>query len=237
MNFRHPIVIAGPCAVESREQLLTTARAVAKAGAQILRGGAFKPRTSPRSFQGLGEAGLKLLAEARQETGLPIVTEVLDPRDVPMVSEYADILQVGSRNSQNFPLIKEVAKTGKPILLKRGVAMTVEEWLLAAQYITDSGNQNVWLCERGVRSFDPVTRHILDLTVVPILKEKTNFKIIVDPSHATGRASLVAPMSKAAIAAGADGIMIEVHPDPARALSDPEQALTLEAFEKLMENL
>lgn len=234
MEFRFPIVIAGPCAVETREQLLATARAVAKAGAQVLRGGAFKPRTSPRSFQGLGEEGLRLLAEARSETGLPVVTEVMDTRDVPLVAEYADILQIGSRNSQNFPLIREAARTGKLILLKRGVAMTVVEWLLAAEYITDTGNQNVWLCERGIRSFDPVTRHTLDLAVVPILKERCDFKIIVDPSHATGRASLVPPMARAALAAGADGIMIEVHPDPASALSDPEQALDFPSFEALM---
>lgn len=236
MEFRFPIVIAGPCAVETREQLMKTARAVAAAGAQVLRGGAFKPRTSPKSFQGLGEEGLRLLAEARSETGLPIVTEVMDTRDVPLVAEYADILQIGSRNSQNFPLIREAAKTGKPILLKRGIAMTIDEWLFAAEYITETGNDQVWLCERGIRSFDPATRHTLDLAVVPILKERCDFKIIVDPSHATGRAALVPPMARAALAAGADGIMVEVHPNPSQALSDPEQSLDLPTFQKLMED-
>lgn len=232
-----PFIIAGPCSVESEDQLMTTARAVAKAGAHALRGGAFKPRTSPKSFQGLGEEGLKLLAAARKETGLPITTEVLDTRDVMLVAEYADILQVGSRSSQNFPLLKEVAKTRKPILLKRGNAMTVEEWLAAADYILETGHDQILLCERGIRTFESATRHTLDLAVVPLLKEKTPLPVIVDPSHGTGKASLVPAMSKAALAAGADGLLIEVHPDPSQALSDGEQSLDLQTFEKLMKNL
>lgn len=235
MNF--PFIIAGPCAVENEEQLMTTAKAVLKAGAHALRGGAFKPRTNPRSFQGLGEAGLKLLAEARKVTGLPIVTEVLDTRDVGLVAEYCDILQIGSRNTQNYPLLKEAAKTNKPILLKRGMAMTLEEWLFATEYILESGNNQILLCERGIRTFESATRHTLDLSIVPLVKEKTNFPILVDPSHGTGRASLVAPMSKAALACGADGLLIEVHPSPAHALSDGPQALDLPAFQKLMEEL
>lgn len=229
-----PFVIAGPCAVESWEQLSTVARAVAAAGGAALRGGAFKPRTSPHSFQGLGEEGLKLLAQARREIGLPVVTEVLDTRDVALVAEYADVLQIGSRSSQNFPLLKEAAATKKPILLKRGIAMTLEEWLLAAEYIFQVGNPQVIFCERGIRTFEPATRHTLDLAIVPLLKEKTKCPVIVDPSHGTGHASLVAPMSKAALAAGADGLLIEVHPAPARALSDGQQSLDLPAFERLM---
>ena len=232
-----PFVIAGPCAVESEEQLLTTAHAVARAGAHALRGGAFKPRTSPHSFQGLGEAGLKLLAQARTETGLPVVTEVLDTRDVLLVAEYTDMIQVGSRSSQNFPLLKEVAKTKRPILLKRGLAMTLDEWLLAAEYILQEGNSQILLCERGIRTFEPATRHTLDLNIVPLLKERTKFPVIVDPSHGTGRASLVAPMSKAALACGADGLLIEVHPNPSQALSDGPQSLDIPAFQKLMQEL
>lgn len=234
LSFKIPFVIAGPCAVESEEQLLTTARAVAKVGAQALRGGAYKPRTDPRSFQGLGEAGLKLLALARKETGLPVVTEVLDTRDVLTIAEYADIIQIGSRSTQNYPLLKEVARTQKPILLKRGMAMTVEEWLLSAEYILQEGNNQIFLCERGIRTFESATRHTLDLTVVPLLKKKTKFKIIVDPSHGTGDASLVPAMAKAALAAGADGLMIEVHPHPEQALSDGKQSLGFPAFTKLM---
>lgn len=237
LSFPKPLIIAGPCAVESEEQLLTTAKAVAKAGAKALRGGAFKPRTNPRSFQGLGEAGLKLLAQARMETGLPIVTEVLDTRDVPLIAEYADIIQIGSRSTQNYPLLKEVARTKKAILLKRGMAMTVEEWLLAADYVLQEGNDQILLCERGIRTFESATRHTLDLAVVPLLKQKTNFLVIVDPSHGTGLAALVPPMSKAALAAGADGLMIEVHPNPSQALSDGKQSLDILAFEKLMTEL
>lgn len=232
-----PFVIAGPCAVESESQLLTIAKAVAKAGARALRGGAFKPRTNPKSFQGLGEEGLKLLAKARTETGLPVVTEVLDTRDVMLVAEYADIIQIGSRSTQNYPLLKEVAKTGKPILLKRGMAMTMDEWLFSADYLVQGGNDQIILCERGIRTFETATRHTLDLNIVVLLKEKTKFPIFVDPSHGTGLASLVAPMSKAALACGADGLLIEVHPDPSHALSDGQQSLDIPAFEKLMGQL
>ncbi|MDP2600761.1 MAG: 3-deoxy-7-phosphoheptulonate synthase [Deltaproteobacteria bacterium] len=242
MNFKifiqtKPFVIAGPCAVESEAQLLATARGVKAAGAHALRGGAYKPRTSPHSFQGLGEEGLKLLAKARAETGLPVVTEVLDTRDVLLVAEYADIIQIGSRSTQNFPLLKEVAKTKKPVILKRGMAMTVEEWLSAADYILESGHDQIILCERGIRTFETATRHTLDLNVVPLLKERTKLAVMVDPSHGTGRASLVAPMAKAALACGADGLLIEVHADPSHALSDGQQSLDLPAFEKLMKTL
>ena len=242
MNFfqdssREFFIIAGPCAVETKEQLLVTAKFVRKAGVQALRGGAFKPRTSPKSFQGLGEAGLKLLALAKKETGLPIVTEVLDPRDVPLVAEYADWIQIGSRSTQNYPLLKEVAKTKKPILLKRGMAMTVEEWLSSAEYILAEGNDQIILCERGIRTFERETRHTLDLSVVPLLKEKTKLPVMVDPSHGTGKASLVPAMAKAALACGADGVMIEVHPNPSQALSDGPQSLDFPAFENLMRDL
>src|SRR3989338_1144595 len=237
MEFSKPFIIAGPCAVESEEQLMTTAKAVCDAGASALRGGAFKPRTNPQSFQGLGEEGLKLLAKAKKLTGLPIVTEVLDTRDVTLIAEYADIIQIGSRSTQNYPLLKEVAKTKKPIILKRGMAMTVEEWLLAAQYILDAGHDQILLCERGIRTFETATRHTLDLNVVPLLKERTKFTVIVDPSHGTGKASLVPPMAKAALACGADGLMIEVHPNPAKALSDGQQSLDIPTFEKLMKEI
>lgn len=230
-------MIAGPCAVESEAQIIATAQAVKKAGATALRGGAYKPRTSPYSFQGLKEEGLKLLAKARQETGLPVVTEVLDPRDVLLVAEYADCLQIGSRSTQNYPLLKEAARTQKPILLKRGMAMTVEEWLASAEYVVAEGNQQVILCERGIRTFETATRHTLDLAVVPFLKQKTKFPIIVDPSHGTGLASLVPAMSKAALAAGADGLLIEVHPNPSQALSDGPQSLDFPAFERLMQDI
>lgn len=236
-HFKKPFIIAGPCAVENEEQLVTTAKSVKQAGASALRGGAFKPRTDPKSFQGLGVEGLKLLAKARKETGLPVVTEILDTRDVLLVAEYADIIQIGSRNTQNYPLLKEVARTGKPILLKRGMAMTIEEWLLAAEYILAEGNDQILLCERGIRTFESATRHTLDLACVPLLKQKTKFLVIVDPSHGTGEASLVPPMCKAALACGADGLMIEVHPNPAKALSDGRQSLDIPVFEKLMEEL
>ena len=196
MEFSKPFIIAGPCAVESEEQLMTTAKAVCDAGASALRGGAFKPRTNPQSFQGLGEEGLKLLAKAKKLTGLPIVTEVLDTRDVTLIAEYADIIQIGSRSTQNYPLLKEVAKTKKPIILKRGMAMTVEEWLLAAQYILDAGHDQILLCERGIRTFETATRHTLDLNVVPLLKERTKFTVIVDPSHGTGKNLLTVLMAK-----------------------------------------
>jgi len=230
-------VVAGPCAVESREQVLEAAEQVKKAGAVILRGGAYKPRTSPYSFQGLEEIGLKYLARAREKTGLYIVTEVMDTRSVELVSSYADILQIGSRNMQNFPLLIEAARTGKPILLKRGISSTLEEWLLAAEYILKEGNPNVILCERGIRTFETYTRNTLDLSAVPVLKKLSHLPVMVDPSHGTGEACLVAPMAKAAVAAGADALMIEVHPEPARALSDGGQSLTPEEFHGLMKGL
>jgi 3-deoxy-7-phosphoheptulonate synthase len=221
-----PVVMAGPCAVENREQLLSTARAVKLAGAQILRGGAFKPRTSPYQFQGLGLEGLELLAEARALTGLPIITEVMEPAMVETVAEYADILQIGARNVQNFPLLQAAGRRGKPVLLKRGLSSTLEEWLLAAEYIVAAGNPQVILCERGVRSFDPQTRNMLDLACIPLLHQLTHLPVIVDPSHATGRRELVHPMSRAGIAAGAAGLILEVHPDPGAALCDGKQSIT-----------
>lgn len=231
------LIIAGPCAVESEQQLLTTARAVKKTGATMLRGGAFKPRTSPHSFQGLGEAGLKILAKAKKETSLPIVTEVMDTRDVSLIATYADVLQIGARNMQNFSLLKEVGKTRKTILLKRGLSATIEEWLLAAEYVKKEGNSDILLCERGIRTFETATRNTLDLNAVALLKQTTGYRVIVDPSHGTGRRDLVLPMSKAALAAGADGLIIEVHPDPERALSDGPQSLNFKTFEKLMQGL
>ncbi len=223
-----PIVMAGPCAVENREQLLSTACAVKAAGAQLVRGGAFKPRTSPYQFQGLGIEGLRVLAEARTETGLPVVTEVMEPDLVETVAHYADLLQIGSRNMQNFPLLCAAGKNSyrRPILLKRGLAATIEEWLLAAEYLVTAGNPHVILCERGIRSFDPHTRNVLDLSCVPLLRTLTHLPIIVDPSHATGRRELVPAMARASIAAGADGLMLEVHADPEHALCDGRQALT-----------
>jgi 3-deoxy-7-phosphoheptulonate synthase len=230
-------VIAGPCAVESEEQTVTTARAVQAAGADVLRGGAFKPRTSPYAFQGLGIEGLKILAVAGGETGLPIITEVLDPRDVSWVAEYADILQIGTRNMQNFALLKEVGRAHKPVMLKRGMYSTLEEWLNCAEYILGEGNPDVILCERGIRSFEQYTRNTLDLTAVPALKELTHLPVVVDPTHATGRPSLVGPMSMGALAVGAAGIMVEVHCNPAEALCDAKQALTMDAFAGLMGRL
>lgn len=223
-----PVIMAGPCAVENREQLLSTARAVKAAGAQILRGGAFKPRTSPYQFQGLGVEGLELLAEAREQTGLPVITEVMEPDMVETVVCYADILQIGSRNMQNFPLLLAAGRNSlqRPVMLKRGLASTIEEWLLAAEYIVAAGNPHVILCERGIRSFDPQTRNLLDLSCVPLLHELTHLPIIVDPSHATGRRELVPTMSRAAIAAGAEGLILEVHPEPDSALCDGRQSIT-----------
>ncbi|CEP68405.1 Aldolase-type TIM barrel [Moorella glycerini] len=231
------VVMAGPCAVESEEQLLSAARAVKAAGAQILRGGAFKPRTSPYAFQGLEEEGLKMLARVREEVGLPFVTEAVDTRDVALVAEYADAIQIGARNMQNFRLLKEAGATGKPILLKRGLAATIEEWLMAAEYILDSGNPNVILCERGIRTFETATRFTLDLAAVAVVKENSHLPVIVDPSHGTGSWRLVLPMARAAVAAGADGLIIEVHPDPARALCDGPQSLHPETFDRLMGEL
>jgi 3-deoxy-7-phosphoheptulonate synthase len=230
-------IAAGPCAVESREQIDATAEAVARAGANVLRGGAFKPRTSPYDFQGLGRDGLEMLRAAGDRHRLAVLTEVLDPREVPLVARYADMLQIGARNMQNFALLRAAGRSGKPILLKRGPAATVEEWLLAAEYLLLAGNPDVVLCERGVRSFDPATRNLLDLAVVPVLRALTHLPVIVDPSHGTGVARLVEPMALAAIAAGSDGLLVEVHPKPASAVSDGPQSLTFEQFAALMARL
>ena len=230
-------VIAGPCSVESKEQLMEAARAVKAAGASMLRGGAFKPRTLPYSFQGLGVEGLKILAEAREETGLPVVTEVMAPEEVAVVEEYADVLQIGARNVQNYPLLKRVGQAGKPVLLKRGMASTIEEWLSAAEYVLHGGNPDVILCERGIRSYGKLTRFTLDLAAVPLLKEVSHLPVVVDPSHGTGIRSLVKPMSKAAVAAGADGLIVEVHPNPEEAMSDGAQSLRPEEFKALMGEL
>jgi len=230
-------VVAGPCSVENERQTIETAKAVKEAGAQMLRGGAFKPRTSPYAFQGLGLQGLKILKKAKEETGLPIVTEVIDTRDVPWVTEYADVLQIGARNMQNFSLLKEVGKTQKPVLLKRGMNSTIEEWLNCAEYILDGGNYDVILCERGIRTFETYTRNTLDISAVPALRELTHLPIIVDPSHASGRVSLIPALSFAAVASGADGIMVEVHINPSEAVSDQEQTLSPEQFSHMMEKV
>jgi 3-deoxy-7-phosphoheptulonate synthase len=226
-------VMAGPCAVEDRDQLMQTAESVAASGATILRGGAFKPRTSPYSFQGLGVEGLRFLGEARERTGLPVVTEVMEPSQVDVVAEHADILQVGARNMQNYPLLMAVGKVSRPVMLKRGLSATIEEWLMAAEYIVSSGNPEVILCERGIRTFERYTRNTLDIAAVPLLHRLTHLPVIVDPSHATGKRWLVRSMALAAVAAGADGIMVEVHPNPDDALSDGEQSLTLEQFSEM----
>jgi 3-deoxy-7-phosphoheptulonate synthase len=231
------VVMAGPCAVESREQLLTIAVSLKDLGANMLRGGAFKPRTSPYAFRGLAEEGLKYLAEAREITGLPVVTEVMDSRDVDLVSEYADMLQVGSRNMQNFTLLNAVGEAGKPVLLKRGLSATLEEWLMAAEYILATGNNQVVLCERGIRTFETWTRNTVDITAIPAVKELSHLPIILDPSHGTGRWKMVAPVAKAAVAAGADGLLIEVHPNPECALSDGPQSLTPDNFSKLLREI
>jgi 3-deoxy-7-phosphoheptulonate synthase len=227
-------VIAGPCSVESREQILQVAEQVKEAGATGLRGGAFKPRTSPYSFQGMKEKGLELLAEARDKTGLAIVSEVMAPEHVPLLARYTDVLQVGARNMQNYPLLEAVGATDKPVLLKRGPSATMDEFLLAAEYILKMGNTQVMMCERGIRTFEDHTRFTLPLATVPYLKQTTHLPIVVDPSHGTGKASLVAPMAVAAIAAGADGLIVEVHPDPEKAMSDGYQSLTPAAFAKMM---
>ena len=227
------LVIAGPCAVESREQIMQAAASVKAAGSNMLRGGAYKPRSSPYSFQGLGQEGLQYLKEAGQAAGLPVITEVLDPRDVGLVSEYADVLQIGSRNMQNFPLLVEVGQTQKPVMLKRGLCATLEEWLASAEYIMKEGNPNVFLCERGIRSFETYTRNTLDLSAVPVLHNLTHLPVVVDPSHATGKANLVAPMAYAAAASGADAIMVEVHNNPSCALCDGAQSLTPPQFDEL----
>lgn len=231
------VIIAGPCAVESREQLFQTARSVRESGANILRGGAFKPRSSPYNFQGMGEEGLKLLSTISKETGLPVVTEVMDTRQVELVASYADILQIGSRNMQNFPLLKEAGMCRKPILLKRGMMATIEEFLLAAEYILSQGNDQVILCERGIRTFETSTRNTLDLSAVPMLKKLSHLPVIVDPSHGTGLRWMVPAMAKAAIAVGADGLIMEVHYNPENALCDGQQSLSLDEFSRLMSDL
>ncbi|HTX72625.1 MAG TPA: 3-deoxy-7-phosphoheptulonate synthase [Rectinemataceae bacterium] len=231
------VVIAGPCSVETEEQTVRTAVAVKEAGARMLRGGAFKPRTSPYAFQGLGLKGLKILDRARRETGLPIVTEVIDTRDVSWVGEYADVLQIGARNMQNFSLLREAGKSGKPILLKRGMHSTLEEWLNCAEYILAEGNGSVILCERGIRTFETFTRNTLDLSMIPAVHSQSHLPVLVDPSHGTGILSMIEPMSLAAVAAGADGLEIEVHIDPPSALSDKDQQLTPAAFAQLMKKL
>jgi len=231
------VVIAGPCSVESRDQLMETARIAKEAGCHMLRGGAFKPRTLPYSFQGLGEEGLEILAEAREETGLPVVTEVLAPGDVELVESYADVLQIGARNMQNYPLLRRVGSSEKPVLLKRGMAATIEEWLGCAEYILNEGNRSVILCERGVRGFNKVTRNTLDVSSVPVIHQSSHLPVVIDPSHGTGVRSLVAPMALAGVAAGADGVMVEVHPRPEEALSDGAQSLRPPELTELMNQI
>ena len=231
------VVMAGPCAVENREMILSLSAFLKGAGAHLLRGGAFKPRTSPYAFQGLGVEGLRYLAEERSVVGLPIITEVMDTRDVEMVAEFADILQVGARNMQNFNLLKVLGRCNRPVMLKRGMANTLEELLMSAEYVINAGNEDVILCERGIRTFETFTRNTLDLSAVPVLKRESHLPVVVDPSHGTGHWDLVAPMAKAAIAAGADGLLLEVHPDPAHAISDGPQSLTPKRFKALMGEL
>ena len=230
-------VMAGPCSVENRKQLMATAHAVKAAGATILRGGAFKPRTSPYEFQGLGEKGLKLLAKAREETGLAIITELLSEDHAEMVAEYTDIIQIGARNAQNFQLLIAAARTGKPVLLKRGLSMKIEEWLLAGEYVLANENPNLMFCERGIRTFETYTRNTLDLSAIPIVKQESHCPIVIDPSQGAGRADLVSAMCKGAVAIGADALLIEVHPNPAEAWSDGAQQVSLEGFARLMEEL
>lgn len=230
-------VMAGPCAVESRAMLIKVAEEVKEAGATFLRGGAFKPRTSPYSFQGLGEEGLKYLKEASDKTGLPVVTEIMDPRDIDLIFEYSDIIQIGARNMQNFRLLTEVGSYNKPVLLKRGLSATIKEFLMSAEYIMSRGNHNVILCERGIRTFETATRNTLDLSAIPVIKQLSHLPIVVDPSHGVGKWDLVPAMARAAIAVGADGLLIEVHPNPAEALSDGEQSLKPKVFKQLMEEL
>ncbi len=231
------VVIAGPCSVESREQTLSAARELKRRGAQLLRGGAYKPRTSPYSFQGMGPEGLRILTEARRETGMPIVSEALSTDDLDLVAEHVDVIQIGARNMQNYPLLRRAGQCDNPVLLKRGIAATLEEFLLAAEYVMSEGNRNVILCERGIRTFAEHTRFTLDLSIVPELKRITHLPVIVDPSHAAGRADLVLPLARAAIAAGADGVMVETHGDPRVALCDGAQALRYDAFDEMMEEL
>lgn len=228
------IIMAGPCAVESREQLMETAAAIKEAGAKVLRGGAFKPRTSPYSFQGLGLKGLELLREAREQFGLPVITEVMSPQEVTLVAQYADVLQIGARNMQNFSLLHAVGEVQKPVLLKRGMMSTIEELIMAAEYILSHGNTRVMLCERGIRSFEPATRNTFDINAIPLLKSLTHLPVIADPSHGTGKWDLVAPVARAAVAAGADGLIIEVHTNPAKALSDGAQSLKPDKFAQMV---
>ncbi len=230
-------VIAGPCAVENRTMMVDIAEKVKAAGATFIRGGAYKPRTSPYSFQGLGEEGLKYLAEASKKTGLPVVTEIMDPRDMDVIMEYTDIIQIGARNMQNFRLLLEVGSVNKPVLLKRGLSSTIKEWLMSAEYIMSRGNHEVMLCERGIRTFETATRNTLDLSAVPLLKQMTHLPVVVDPSHGVGKLDLIAPMAKAAVAAGADALIIEVHTNPEEALSDGEQSLKPVVFAKLMQEM
>lgn len=230
-------VIAGPCSVENKTMIVNIAEEVKKAGASFIRGGAYKPRTSPYSFQGLGEEGLIYLADARERTGLPVVTELMDPRDLDVMVKYADVIQIGARNMQNFRLLLEVGSVKKPVLLKRGLSSTIKEWLMSAEYIMSRGNHQVILCERGIRTFETATRNTLDLSAVPVLRQLTHLPIVVDPSHGVGKWDIVAPMAKAAVAAGADGILIEVHSNPEEAMSDGEQSLKPDAFRRLMEDL
>jgi 3-deoxy-7-phosphoheptulonate synthase len=232
-----PVVMAGPCSVENEEMLMATARAVKAAGAHVLRGGAYKPRTSPYQFRGLGEEGLKLLANASHETGMPVITEVLTPADVDVVCQYADILQIGARNMQNYILLEEAGRAGKPVLLKRGLSGQIQEWLLCAEYIMSQGNRQVILCERGIRTFETATRNTMDVSAIPLVKRLSHLPIIGDPSHGTGHWYLVEPMAMASIACGADGLIIEVHPNPDHALSDGAQSLTFESFRRMMEKV
>ncbi len=231
------VIVGGPCSVESREQILESAAVVKEAGAHVLRGGAYKPRTSPYSFQGMAEEGLKLLAEAREKTGLPIQTEVMDSEDIDVCCEYADVLQIGARNVQNFSLLKKVGKTQKTIFLKRGMSTTIEELLMSAEYVMSQGNPNVVLCERGIRTFETATRNTLDISAVPVLKDQTHLPVVVDPSHAAGAWRFVAPLAKAAVAVGADGLMLEMHPEPEKAMSDGPQSLKPKKFAALIEEL
>jgi len=234
---RKVVVMAGPCSVEGREMILETAHAVKEAGASVLRGGAYKPRSSPYAFQGLGEQGLKFLAEAREQTGLPIITEVMGTEDIDLVNEYTDIFQVGARNTQNYSLLKALGKVRKPVFLKRGISGTIQELLMSAEYILSGGNMQVMLCERGIRTFETATRNTFDVNAIPLLKELTHLPIVADPAHGTGMWNLIAPISRAAVAAGADALMVEVHPDPARAWSDGPQSLTFKRFAELMQSL
>src|SRR5882724_5945377 len=231
------VVMAGPCSVESYDQIHQSAEIVARAGAKVIRGGAFKPRSSPYAFQGMGEEGLKLLRAAADQNGLLVVSEVMDQTQIPLVAEYADILQVGARNMQNYNLLRELGKQARPVLLKRGIAATIEELLLSAEYILSGGNYNVILCERGIRTFETYTRNTMDIAAIPVVKKLSHLPIIADPSHGTGRREMIAPMARAAVAAGADGLLVEVHPDPDRALSDGAQSLRPEQFEELMDQL